>query len=230
MNTFFPEVASSYAGDIDGLILLIALVVGFWFLIAQGVLFWFLFRYRRAASPKAAYITGLEPELTRWVNIPHGLVILCDVVLIVGALRVWDTVKMTLPEADQNIRIEAQQWAWTFTHPGPDGTLDTPDDIRTVDALYLEKDQVYHFELGSADVVHSFSVPAFRLKQDAVPGRTIRGWFKPTKLGIFDVQCAEICGLGHGYMAGRLTVHTAAEHEVWVAGHGAQASRQGEGK
>jgi len=228
MGTLFPEVASSYAGDIDGLIWLITFVVGFWFFIAQGILFWFLFRYRQGAAPKAAYITGTEPKLKRWVNIPHGLVIVCDVVLIFGALQVWDKVKMTLPEAHQVIRIDSQQWAWTFTHPGPDGVLDTLDDIRTVDELYLEKNKIYHFELGSADVIHSFSVPAFRLKQDAVPGRTIRGWFEPTKLGTFDIQCAEICGLGHGFMAAQLIVQTEIEHEDWVASFGAQAVRQGE--
>lgn len=228
MFSLFPDVASSYAGDIDGLIWLIAGVVGFWFLVAQGVLFWFLFRYRASASPRADYITGLEPEFKRWVDIPHGLVILCDVVLIVGALNVWDTVKMTLPEADATIRIEAQQWAWTFTHPGPDNILDTQDDIRTVDVLFLENEQNYHFELGSLDVVHSFSVPAFRLKQDAVPGRTIRGWFRPTMMGTFDIQCAEICGLGHGFMAARLTVQSAAEHQEWVVSQSAQARNLGE--
>jgi heme/copper-type cytochrome/quinol oxidase subunit 2 len=73
--------------------------------------------------------------------------------------------------------------AWTFVHAGPDGQLDTADDIRTVDSLNLQLNRRYHYELHSRDVLHSFSVPAFRLKQDAVPGRAIMGWFQPTVRG-----------------------------------------------
>jgi cytochrome c oxidase subunit II len=73
------------------------------------------------------------------------------------------------------VRVIAQQWAWTFVHAGPDGVLDTADDIRTVEDMHVQVNRVYHFELHSRDVVHSFSVPVFRLKQDAVPGRSIQG-------------------------------------------------------
>jgi cytochrome c oxidase subunit 2 len=113
--------------------------------------------------------------------------------------------------------VISQQWAWTFVHPGPDGELDTSDDIALVDELHVKKDAVYHFELESRDVVHSFSIPAFRLKQDAVPGRTITGWFEPTKTGTFDIQCAEICGIGHGLMGATLIIETEEEHKEWMA-------------
>ena len=101
--------------------------------------------------------------------------------------------------------------------PGPDGELDTADDIRTVDDLHIEVGKTYHFELQSTDVMHSFSVPVFRLKQDAVPGRTINGWFKATKTGEFDIQCAEMCGIGHGIMAGRIHIESAEDHQKWMA-------------
>ena len=75
-------------------------------------------------------------------------------------------------------------------------------------------------------MLHDFSVPTFRLKQDAVPGRTITGWFRPTRAGEFDIQCAEICGIAHGAMAGRIHVQDAATHAAWLAAHsGAIASR-----
>ena len=77
----------------------------------------------------------------------------------------------------------AQQWAWSFVHPGPDGQLDTADDIKTVDELHVKVDTLYHFKLESRDVLHSFSVPVFRLKQDVIPGRVITGWFQPTQTG-----------------------------------------------
>jgi cytochrome c oxidase subunit 2 len=66
-------------------------------------------------------------------------------------------------------------------------------------------------------VVHSFSVPVFRLKQDAIPGRAITGWFRPTVTGEFDVQCAEICGIGHGVMAARISIEDANQHAAWVS-------------
>jgi cytochrome c oxidase subunit 2 len=85
---------------------------------------------------------------------------------------------------------------------GPDGVLDTADDIRTVGELHVTVNTTYHFELMSRDVVHSFAVPAFRLKQDALPGRTITGWFRPNRVGTYDIQCTQMCGMGHGHDGG----------------------------
>lgn len=208
--------ASSYAGDIDGLILLILGIVGFWFILAEVVLFGLIIRFSAKRQKKALYVSGDKPEEKRWVSWPHYATLVFDVFIIIAAIRVWHHVKLTMPEADETVRIEAQQWAWTFTHAGADGKLGTPDDIRTVDELHVVVDKTYHFELTSRDVVHSFSVPAFRLKQDAVPGRVIRGWFKPTKVGEFDVQCAEICGIGHGLMGARIVIETPEEHLAWL--------------
>jgi cytochrome c oxidase subunit 2 len=164
-----------------------------------------------------AYVTGKEPDLKRWITIPHALIILCDVVLVGGALKVWVEVKQTMPPADAKVNVISQQWAWSFEHPGPDGKLGTEDDIRTGDELHVEVGKTYHFNLVSRDVLHSFSIPVFRLKQDAVPGRIIQGWFKPTKTGSFDIQCAEICGVGHGLMPGRIIIESPAAHAAWVA-------------
>ena len=72
-------------------------------------------------------------------------------------------------------------------------------------------------------MIHDFSVPDFRLKQDAVPGRTITGWFKPTIAGTYDIQCAEICGLGHGVMLGRIHVQDAADYQQFIQQHTAPA-------
>lgn len=209
--------ASSYAGQIDGLILLILAIVGFWFILAEVVLFGLVFKFSAKRQKKALYIEGEKPKEKRWVSWPHYATLVFDVLIIVAALRVWNEVKLTMPEPDETVRIEGQQWAWTFTHAGADGKLDTPDDVRTVDDLHVVLDKTYHFELTSRDVLHSFSVPAFRLKQDAVPGRVIRGWFKPTKLGRFDVQCAEICGIGHGIMAAQIVIETPEQHAAWLA-------------
>jgi len=211
------ESVSTYAGEIDGLILLITVLVGFWFILSEVVFFWLILRYRRKDGVKAAYITGEEHEYTRWVHWPHYLIIVCDIFIIIGAVRVWYDVKQDLPPAEATIRVIGQQWAWSFVQPGPDGKLDTPDDIRTVDELHIKANTLYHYKLEARDVLHSFSVPVFRLKQDAVPGRVITGWFEATKTGTYDIQCAEICGLGHGVMGARVVIETPEEHASWIA-------------
>ncbi len=210
--------ASSYAGDIDGLFGLITYLVGFWFVVSEIVLFYFIFRFRKKSPhDKAEYITGEEPHQKKWISIPHILVIICDVVLIVATIIVWYKVKQDLPVADANIRVTGQQWAWTFEHPDLDGTLNKKNEgLILIDELHLKVGSVYHFKLESKDTLHSFSIPAFRIKQDSVPGRTITGWFKPTKVGAYDIQCAEMCGVGHGVMKGRLYVHTEEEYYEWL--------------
>jgi len=209
--------ASSFAHSVDGLILLVLVLVGFWFLLAEGLFFWLIWRFRAKPGVKSQYITGKEKHLKRWITIPHALVLVCDVFIIIGAVQVWYNIKQHLPEADTTVRVIGQQWAWVFQHPGLDNELDTGDDIWTTDDLYVAAEKTYHFQLQSRDVLHSFSVPVFRLKQDAVPGRTITGWFHPTKTGTFDIQCAEICGIGHGVMAGRIHVQETDQHAAWIA-------------
>lgn len=217
MLEYFIPRASSYAVDIDNLFAIITWIVGFWFVLTQLAFLYLIVRYqKRSEDQKSIYMTG-EGHEKHWIHIPHYLIIVCDVVLIYGAIVVWNQVKIDLPEADVKIRIISQQWAWTFVHPGPDGVLDTDDDIKTIDELHVEKDKTYHYELESKDVLHDFSVPVFRLKQDAVPGRTITGWFKPTKTGEFDIQCAEMCGIAHGIMVAKLYIEDAATHQAWVS-------------
>ena len=216
MLEHYLEAASSYAKDIDDLIILVTAITTFWFVAAQGVFFALLVKYKKVEGVKAQYIAGEDPREKRWVSYPHYAVLVFDVLIIVAAIRVWVDVKQTMPPPDSTVRIIAQQWAWTFVHPGPDNKLDTPDDIRTIDELHLERDKLYHFELQSRDVLHSLSIPVFRLKQDIIPGRTIRGWFKPILAGGFDIQCAEICGIGHGLMPARVMIETPAAHAEWV--------------
>ena len=212
----YLEQVSTYAGDVDGVIMLIFWLVGFWFLLSEGVFFWLLWRFRHREGHEGEYVTGEDKRHKRWITIPHFLVLICDVFIVVGAVRVWVDVKQTLPPPDATVRIIGQQWAWSFVHPGPDGQLDTADDIKTVDNLYTEVGKTYHYKLEARDVIHDFSVPVFRLKQDAIPGRIITGWWKATKTGEWDIQCAEICGIGHGVMKGRIHVQAPAEHAAWM--------------
>ncbi len=214
---------STYSGDIDRLVILVTVLVGVWFIAAQIMFFWLLWRFRKRDGVKSQYITGKEPHLKRWINIPHTLILLCDVVIIIGAVRVWVEVKQTLPPADDTIRVVGQQWTWTFQHSGVDGVLDTADDVWTSDTLHVTVGKTYHFLLEAKDVVHSFFVPVFRLKQDAIPGRTITGWFRATNTGSYDITCAQMCGIGHGIMGARIVIESPEQHAAWVQQHSAVA-------
>ncbi len=215
----YLDAASSYATDIDSLIGLVAVVAGFWFVLAELMFFYLIFRFRKKDGQRSQYVTGEEKHLKRWITWPHGLIIICDVLIVFMAIKVWYDIKQDLPEAQQTVRVVAQQWAWAFAHPGPDGRLDTADDIVMSDELHVQVDTLYHYELESLDVLHDFSVPVFRLKHDAIPGRVITGWFKPTKTGEYDIQCAEMCGIGHGIMGARIFIETPEEHAAWMTEH-----------
>ena len=188
-------------------------------MLTEGLFLWLIVRFRKRDGVPAEYISGELKSEKRWISIPHLLVLVCDVFIIVAAVRVWYDVKQSLPPAQATVRVVGQQWAWSFEHPGADGQLGTAADIKTVDDLHVEVGKLYHFELVSRDVLHSFSVPVFRLQQDVIPGRTITGWFEATKTGTFDIQCAEICGIGHALMPGRIIIETPEQHSAWVAQH-----------
>jgi len=212
----YLSAASTYAHSIDHLFILIAVIVGFWLIAAETMMFVLIFKFRAKDGRPTRYITGDEKHLKRWITIPHLLVLVCDVVIIVGAISVWYNIKQNMPAADETIRVIGQQWAWSFQQAGPDGVMATADDIRSIGELHVKVNTTYHFDLMSRDVVHSFAVPAFRLKQDALPGRTITGWFRPDKVGTYDIQCTQMCGLGHALMAGRIIVETPQDHAAWL--------------
>ncbi|HEY4223696.1 MAG TPA: cytochrome C oxidase subunit II [Myxococcota bacterium] len=217
-----PE-ASTYAHEIDFLVNLVGVIVGFWFLLSLGVFFFLIWRYRYQEGVPTQYVDGSDPKHKRFISWPHNLILLCDIVLAVFAVKAWVLVKQTLPEPTQGkaeeVRVVAQQWAWTFVYPGPDGKFDTTDDIKVVDDMHVAKGVITHFDLVSRDVLHSFSIPVFRLKQDVIPGRVIKGWFEATETGTFDLQCTEICGLAHGLMFGKVVVETPEQHAIWLAAH-----------
>lgn len=211
--------ASTYAKDIDFLFDLIFWITTFWLLLAEAVFFYLIVRFRKKPGVGGQYITGELKSEKRWITIPHFAVLLFDVVILFFAVKVWYHVKQELPQApdQQIVRVIGQQWAWTFVHAGPDGKLDTPDDITKVNELHVQVDKLHHFQLESKDVVHSFSVPVFRLKQDVIPGRVITGWFTPIKTGSFDIQCTQICGIGHALMPARIVIETSEQHAAWMS-------------
>lgn len=216
MTSWLPDNVASFGGEIDGVILLVYRIVGVWFLLAFGLLVYFAVRYRRREGHRAAYAPGRNWRSMAIVLVPSGLVLGFDLGIDAASTRVWDHVKRELPAAEQVVRITGKQYVWTFLHPGPDGQLDTADDISLENNLHIPVDTTIQFELLAEDVIHSFFLPNLRVKQDAVPGRTFRGWFRATQTGRYQIVCAELCGIGHTNMRGWLEVHVPSEYNAWM--------------
>ena len=213
--SWMPEAASSYAGELDNLISIISWIVGVWFVLVQAVLFTFLIRYRRRGGRRAAYLPGRSLRAMSWVLVPCAIILGFDLVIDAASAPVWDKIKIDLPPHDELVRIQGAQWMWQFTYPGPDGLLDTQDDFVSME-LHVPVGKVVLFELTAKDVLHSFWVPQLRLKQDAVPGRTINGWFRTTKEGDWEVICAEICGILHTNMKAMIHSESPEKYQSWV--------------
>jgi cytochrome c oxidase subunit 2 len=135
---------------------------------------------------------------------------------------VWDRVKREVPPGGLGYIVTARQFEWNTTYPGPDGALGTADDFSTLNALHAPVGRPIVLTLRAEDVLHSFFIPEFRIKQDAVPGRDITVWFEATQPGEYTLGCAELCGIGHTTMNGAVTIYTAADYQAWAATQSAQ--------
>jgi cytochrome c oxidase subunit 2 len=212
MLSWLPENVSTYGGQIDRLFYVIYYLTAATFFAVQITLIVFLFLYRDRPGRRATYTHGNTTLEIVWTAIPA--VILALLALI--SRSTWAEVKETQPPSDFHIRVSGKQFNWEIAYPGPDGMLGTDDDVQMDNDFHVPVNKVVRIQLQSRDVIHSFFVPQFRLKQDAVPGRSIPVWFKATKPGKYEVPCAELCGFGHSGMRGFVYVDTPAEYETWA--------------
>jgi len=176
---------SSYGGSLDELIYLISAAVGFWFSIALLATLYFTIASIRKDGVKAEYIKGEGWNQTKWIMIPVILVTLCDVAIDIKTHHVWDEIKgkvLENSEKTQNaleIGVKMFQFGFLFSYDkGKDGKFFTEDDKILEPYLRIPAGRNVVYHLTSADVIHNFFVRNFRLKQDAVPGRFIMGWFR----------------------------------------------------
>lgn len=209
---WFPEAASTYGQQIDQLFVLILWITGSIFLLVEGALLWFLIRYRQRAGQSAAYIHGHINAEIIWTIIPALIVLY----LAFGSQRVWSQIQGPPPPHELEVEVQGEQFAWNIRYAGADGQLGTEDDLETINQLHLPVDQVTLLRLTSKDVIHSFFLPHFRLKRDAVPGLTSRIWLEPTTSGDYEIVCAELCGLGHYRMRGFVTIESPEDFEAWL--------------
>jgi cytochrome c oxidase subunit 2 len=114
------------------------------------------------------------------------------------------------------VEVTARQWSWTFRTAGPDGRFATADDVVTLNELHLPVGRPIYLKLHAKDVVHSFYLPNFRTKVDAIPGATTRLWFQAEQSGRYEVACAQHCGVSHYKMRGLLVAETEAVYRAWL--------------
>lgn len=227
---FLPKSVSTYGQQFDSLLGYITVVTLVLFFIAQFILLYMFIKYRKKPGAKAAYLDGVSWSQLKWIILPLILVVILDVTIDIRNVKLWNRVKVDVPEKEYHVRITGQQFAWVFTYPGADGILDTSDDFKVMNELHVPINKNVVFELDAKDVLHSFWVPTLRLKQDAVPGRNITGWFNATEVGEYEIACAEICGAGHSNMRSTLYVHTEEDLKVWLEKQMAPSEGQLDGK
>lgn len=210
------EPVSTFGGDIDSIYYLILFITGIVFVLVELALIVFIFKYRRREGRQATYTHGSKMAEVIWTAVPFVLVLF----IAYSSNSVWLKVKLADRGLENTaevvpLRIAAKQFEWNVTYPGPDGALDTDDDFVKRNQLHIPVDNQVRVELTSDDVIHSFFLPDFRVKQDAVPGMMIPVWFEATKTGEYPLGCAELCGLGHYRMKGTVTVHPQDAFDSW---------------
>ena len=222
MHWWFPGNASSVGGKVDSLFYVILYITGAVFVLVEATLLIFLVRYRRRSGRTATYVEGSTRAEIIWTAIPA--VILVTLALVSQPL--WSKIKDsdTYPRNAVHLGLEAKQFEWHFTYPGPDGRLGSDDDFLKKDTLHLVVDRDYVLEMTARDVVHSLFIPAFRLKQDLVPGMDIKMWIKPTRTGTFEIACSELCGLGHYRMRAQVIVQSDSDYAAWLRSQGVAIS------
>ena len=244
-----PALAATHGGQIDGLIgwihvFMLTLFVGW-----GGFFAYTLVRFRRSRNPVANYL-GVKSHSSSYLEV--GVAVVEGVLLVGFAIPIWAArVDRIPPEHDALVvQVTAEQFAWNVRYAGPDGIfgrtdiklvdltanplgLDrsdpaAQDDVTTLNQLYLPANKPIIVKLRSKDVIHSFGVPEFRVKQDAIPGLTIPIWFIPdvtteemrTRTGNpefqYEIACAQLCGLGHYRMRGFVTVLGPEEFQKWM--------------
>ncbi|MCC7430863.1 hypothetical protein IT568_08485 [bacterium] len=240
LEKYLPVNISTHGGEIDTLLinlhyLMLVLFVG-------GIIFYLiaLVKFRQKEGCKANY-TGIKNT-----KIAVALALVVAVVELVFdvmySVPIWANVTATFPEPKDalEVRIIAQQFAWNIHYAGPDGKFgktdpklidetDNPlgldredanakDDVTTVNQLHVPINKPVLVYLSTKDVIHSFSLPVMRVKQDAIPGMIIPVTFQATKTGEYQIACAQLCGLGHYRMVGFFTTHTQEDFDNWMSG------------
>lgn len=194
--------ASNLADGVDRVFVFIFVLCLVFLVAITGVMIYFVLRYSRERHPKAVDIQGNTTLELTWTVIP--------LLLFLGMFWFgWTDWKKTQdPPADTpRVQVLARQWSYAFVYPSG----------KISDELVLPLDKPVRLDLKSEDVIHGFFIPAFRVKEDILPGKNNFVWFTPTKAGGYDIECTVICGVRHSYMLARVKVVSEADYQTWLA-------------
>lgn len=216
---WFPENVSTYGDSIDSLFMLILWMVTITFIGTEVLLVWFVWRYSKKDPTRAIYSHGNHTLEMVWSAIPAVLLI----IVAISQMKAWTRVKIDFPSdgpytvQKPMIEVYASQFDWRVRYPDASGNFQGTDVLEVPYDITVPVNTKVVLRLMSRDVLHSFFVPKFRLKQDAVPGMEIPVWFEAEEVGSYDLICAELCGWGHYKMAGKINVLAQDEYERWLA-------------
>jgi len=212
----WPARASTTAGSVDALfIFLVALSVLMTAAIFTMILV-FAIRYRRRRGVVAEQIEGSTALEITWSVIPFCIFM---VIFVWGAMIYFK--ERTPPRGATEVYVVAKQWMWKLQHE---------EGQREINELHVPVGRDVKLIMTSQDVIHSFFVPAFRIKQDVLPGRYTTAWFHPTKAGTYHLFCAEYCGSQHSGMIGQVVVLEPAQYQAWLSGGGATGTLASNGQ
>jgi cytochrome c oxidase subunit II len=212
----FPERASALAWQVDGLYFLLIAVSAFFTLLIFVLIFVFAVKYRRSVHPHPVQIDGSLPLELAWTLIPLGI---CMIFFAWGSLIFFQEARP--PQGAMEVYAVGKQWMWKFEHETGQ---------REINQLHVPLGKDVKMIMSSQDVIHSFYVPAFRIKADVLPGRYTSTWFHPTKVGTYHLFCAEYCGTDHSGMIGQVIVMEPTAYEAWLSGGGASGSLSANGQ
>lgn len=203
MFSWIPEEASNLAAGVDNVLLVITVISVFFFLLISAFLIYFSIKYRRKSeNEETPYTTGNMVLEVIWTIVPS---ILLMVFFVWGYV---EFVNMKTPPKDAvEVNVTAKQWLWEFEYY---------TGKKTINELYVQQNRPVRMVMRSEDVLHSFFVPQFRVKQDILPGNYTQLWFTPTKAGTFDLFCAEYCGTGHSNMLAKVHVLPSEAYSRWM--------------
>jgi cytochrome c oxidase subunit 2 len=209
----WPERASSVAGNVDALFIFLLIVSGLMTLLIFACVVYFAARYRYRPGVLAEQIEGSLPLELTWSIIPLFVFV---VIFFWGAVVFF---KERTPPADATeVYVVAKQWMWKLEHA---------EGQREINELHVPVGRDVKMIMTSQDVIHSFFIPAFRIKQDVLPGRYTVAWFRATKPGTYHLFCAEYCGTQHSGMIGSIVVQEPAQYEAWMNGGGPASGSTG---
>jgi cytochrome c oxidase subunit II len=212
----WPARASTGAGNVDALYIFLILLSGFMCVAIFTMIVLFALRYRRQHGRAAEQIEGSTALEVTWSLVPLGIFM---VIFAWGAFIFFQ--ERTTPRDATEIYVVAKQWMWKLEHV---------EGQREINELHVPVGRDVKMIMTSQDVIHSFYVPAFRIKQDVLPGRYTTAWFRATKPGVYHLFCAEYCGTQHSGMIGQVVVMEPAQYEAWLGGGGTTGSLASNGE